>query len=157
MSKDGHAAISISAQIVDVGEMKGVKGKAYTVYTMEVRIKIASGEEEVRNVLRRFSDFYALQKEVSERYPNLKDLAFPAKKAFGNMDPKLIEKRKLTLNAYVSQLLQPEVLNSPQYEGLVIIMDRFLDNSISYEQVSSNYLISGIRFQENLGFSNTNR
>ena len=73
-------------------------------------------------MFRRYSDYYALHEAVSSKYPNLKDLPFPSKKAFGNMDKNVIEKRRSMLNTYVGELLRPEVL--AQNEGLVIIMDR---------------------------------
>ena len=123
------SAVSITAQITDVGIEKQGKGRSYAVYTMEVRIRVARGDEEVRQVFRRYSDYYALHQTVSSEYPNLKDLPFPSKKAFGNTDKNVIEKRKTMLNSYVGELLRPEVL--AQNEGLDIIMDRSVVNYIN--------------------------
>ena len=41
------SAVSITAQITEVGIEKQGKGRSYAVYTMEVRIRVAKGDEEV--------------------------------------------------------------------------------------------------------------
>uniref|UniRef100_A0A915DFP3 Sorting nexin-13 n=1 Tax=Ditylenchus dipsaci TaxID=166011 RepID=A0A915DFP3_9BILA len=64
------------------------------------------------NVIRRYSDFHLLNAAVTNKFPNLRNLSFPGKKTFNNLDQLFLEKRCKALNAYMSCLLQPQLLNS---------------------------------------------
>ena len=55
---------------------------------------------------------------------------FPKKKAFGNMDKKVLEERRIMLDAYLKFLLQPSTLE--EYFGLIILMEHFLDQFSQY-------------------------
>ena len=137
----------IEAQVIDANIVKD-KVKSYALYTVLVKIKSGGvhQEEEVRHVYRRYSDFFALYERVSAKYPHLSHLPFPSKKTFGNTDKSVIEKRRQMLDDYLKELLRPETLSKS--EGLVVVLDRFLDNSRSYEKErleSSNQVMKSMR------------
>ncbi len=54
-------------------------------------------------IMKRYSDFDALQKQVKDIYPNLPVL--PAKTFFKLSDQKYIEERRKTLNSYIKALV----------------------------------------------------
>ena len=58
--------------------------------------------------------------------------SFPNKKTFGNMDKKLLEKRRHMFDSYLKALLQPAVIK--ENFGLIILLERFLDHSSDYEK-----------------------
>jgi sorting nexin-13 len=122
---------SLNAQVTDVKIIKENVVKPYAMYTIMVKVMNSIGVEEARSILRRYSDFYALQEKISTKYPKLSKLPFPNKKTFGNMDKQVLEKRRLMLDAYLKELLKPATLqDNPE---LIIYMERFLDHMSSYE------------------------
>ena len=122
----------IEAHVIEVSTIKeGVK--SYAIYTMLVKFSGGKpGEDEVRHVYRRYSDFHALHEKVCSQYPHLSKLNFPSKKTFGNMDKNLLDKRRIMLDFYVKELLKPSTLH--KNFGLIILLERFLDHSSNYEK-----------------------
>ena len=57
---------------------------------------------------------------------------FPSKKTFGNMEKQLLEKRRHMFNAYLKALLKPSTIK--ENFGLIILLERFLDHSSTYEK-----------------------
>ena len=83
--------------------------KSYASYKIIVHSRDARGREhDPHTVFRRYSDFHALHDKVCKQcQPSLvKSLNFPAKKAFGNMDPAVLKKRKGMLHMYL-QVSEP--------------------------------------------------
>lgn len=132
---------SISAQVLDVSIVREGVVKPFAMYTILVKVG-GEGDMEmecvVRKVLRRYSDFYALHEKVCAKYPSLSKLAFPSKKTFGNMDKNVLDKRRLMLDSYLKELLRPETLQN--HCELVIYLERFLDDTASYESERNNSL-----------------
>jgi len=133
ISTASAAESCIEAQVVDVQIVKDKK--SYALYDILVKIRSnddKAGEEEERHVYRRYSDFFALHERVCAKFPHLSKLPFPSKKTFGNMDSSVIQKRRVMLDAFIKELLVPTTLQ--ENEGLVILVDRFLDNECGYEK-----------------------
>ncbi len=101
------------------------------MYTIVVSVINAIGQEDTKTILRRYSDFYALQEKVANKYSDLGRLPFPSKKTFGNTDKALLEKRRQMLDAYLKELLRPAVLQD--HPELIIFLERFLDHMSTYE------------------------
>ena len=57
-----------------------------------------------QEVSRRFSDFYSLREKLIERWPGVYIPNVPPKKAVGNTDSKIIDKRIRLLNRFCYQL-----------------------------------------------------
>ena len=71
--------------------------KKYVVYSLK-------GSAIKEDVVRRFSDFFSLRKKLVERWPGIFIPAIPPKKAVGNTDSKIIDKRIRLLNRFCYQL-----------------------------------------------------
>uniref|UniRef100_A0A0N5B8J8 Sorting nexin-13 n=1 Tax=Strongyloides papillosus TaxID=174720 RepID=A0A0N5B8J8_STREA len=99
--------------------------KSFILYNVRVR-KESSDETSASewNVIRRYSDFYKLNQIVKEKYPKLKHISFPGKKAFNNFDTMFLEKRSTALNLYVNTLLETNILEANN--GLDSIIYDFL-------------------------------
>lgn len=121
----------ISAQITEFHIMKENVVKPFAMYTIVVTMVNHIGYEEEHQILRRYSDFYALHQKIIEKYPKLERIAFPSKKTFGNMNESVLEKRRTMLNEFLKELLKPETLQANT--ELIIYMTRFLDHTTSYQ------------------------
>ena len=122
------AGPDLTADVVDV---ERAEGKSYAVYKILVCERNEIGRLESHSILRRYSDFYALQDRVSSRYVTLSRLPFPSKKTFGNLDRDLLFKRKKMLHDYLQELIKAENLEA--HPGLYDLVRKFLDQS-SYEK-----------------------
>lgn len=84
----------------------------------------------------------------------MKELTFPAKRAFNNMDKLFLERRQYLLNEYLTKLLKADFLriNPGLQESLLQFFDRgsyeHTKGSIS-RKVSSGILISYFKVQYN--------
>ncbi|CEF67802.1 Sorting nexin-13 [Strongyloides ratti] len=87
--------------------------KSFTLYNMKI-IKDNGPESSTSewNVIRRYSDFYKLNQIIKEKYPKLKHIAFPGKKAFNNFDSMFLEKRSAALNVYINTILETNILEA---------------------------------------------
>ena len=144
---NSDATAQLTATVTEFNLIKdGVK--PYAMYTIEVKSVNNIGYVDIQKIYRRYSDFYALQEKISSKYPNLK-IPFPSKKAFGNLDKSVLEKRRHMLDAYLKELLKPETLQ--EHAELVIFMTRFLDHMNSYEseRQSSNVIKSATNSMRN--------
>uniref|UniRef100_A0A915KII4 PX domain-containing protein n=1 Tax=Romanomermis culicivorax TaxID=13658 RepID=A0A915KII4_ROMCU len=102
------------------------------------------------NIVRRYSDFYSLHNFVQQKFPALRILSFPGKKAFNNLRRDLWEKRKKSLNNYLKILLLPATLQ--QNKGLEVALMDFLcskeyssDKSTIANRISS-FVFDPIKF-----------
>ena len=137
----------ICATVLDFHIVKENVMKPFAMYTIEVRIVNSIGDEELQKIYRRYSDFYALQEKVKEKYPKLSNIPFPSKKTFGNMEKNYLEKRRKMLDSYLKELLRPETLQ--EYPELIIFMTRFLDHTSSYESERSGVIKSATKSVRN--------
>ena len=136
---NNDATAQLTATVTDVNLVKENVVKPYAMYTIEVKSVNNIGYVDLQKILRRYSDFYALHDKINSKYPSLAKIPFPSKKAFGNTDKSVLEKRKIMLDSYLKELLKPETLqDNPE---LVIYMTRFLDHTCSYESERQNSVI----------------
>jgi len=130
-----EGSTSIDAEVTQVTIVKE-SVSSYAMYTIRVRVTENWGtcRNEVQDVFRRYSDFHALHEKICYQYPNISSRlpSFPNKKTFGNMDKKLLEKRRHMFDSYLKALLQPAVIK--ENFGLIILLERFLDHSSDYEK-----------------------
>ena len=64
------------------------------------------------NVIRRYSDFHTLNATVQSKYRKLRNLSFPGKKTFNNLDQHFLDRRCKALNEYMACILQPHNLQA---------------------------------------------
>jgi sorting nexin-1/2 len=83
---------------IQIGEPIKKEGlKSYVNYTI-----ILKGTNET--IFRRYSDFFALRKKLTERWPGVFIPNIPPKKTMGNLEEKVIEARKKLLNTFCIKL-----------------------------------------------------
>uniref|UniRef100_A0AAF5HZT3 GPI inositol-deacylase n=1 Tax=Strongyloides stercoralis TaxID=6248 RepID=A0AAF5HZT3_STRER len=114
--------ISVSVEHLGIGHQDQ---KSFTLYNIKIK---KEGNEESNasewNVIRRYSDFYKLNQIIKEKYPKLKHISFPGKKAFNNFDSMFLEKRSAALNTYINTILETNILEANS--GLDNIINDFL-------------------------------
>lgn len=100
-------------------EMLGVGHQGRHMFALyNVRANERGGSSS--NVIRRYSDFYALNNLILTKFPKLRTLNFPGKRAFNNLDRNVLEKRCKALNQYMNCILQPSLLAAnPGLEQIV--------------------------------------
>jgi len=124
----------LSSRVVDWKTVRdgALPGKSFALYKILVKSRDARNQGlEEHSVYRRYSDFYALHDRVSARYPHLARLPFPSKRAFGNTDNQVLQKRLAMLHVYLQELLKTKVLE--QNPGLLEMLQKFLGEA-SYEK-----------------------
>ncbi|KPJ07860.1 Sorting nexin-13 [Papilio machaon] len=90
----------LSAYIIETALVQD-KGRTFGIYAIAVtRIS----DNEVWHIYRRYSDFYDLHTSIKEKWPELGNLSFPAKKTFQNTSRSVLESRKRMLNNYLQSL-----------------------------------------------------
>ncbi|XP_013182448.1 PREDICTED: sorting nexin-13-like isoform X2 [Papilio xuthus] len=90
----------LSAYIIETALVQD-KGRTFGIYAIAVtRIS----DNEVWHIYRRYSDFYDLHTSIKEKWPELGNLSFPAKKTFSNTSRSVLESRKRMLNNYLQSL-----------------------------------------------------
>ncbi|KAK2580520.1 hypothetical protein KPH14_006255 [Odynerus spinipes] len=114
----------ITAEIIETGIVND-RGKTYGIYAVAVTKCYDSGYQEKWHIYRRYSDFYDLYQKVKEKYYDLAKIAFPAKKAFHNMERTVLERRMVMLNAWLYQLTKPTVVDG--HMGLQNLLLAFLE------------------------------
>ncbi|CAB3241984.1 unnamed protein product [Arctia plantaginis] len=90
----------LSACIIETALVQD-KGKTFGIYAIAVT---RLSDSEVWHIYRRYSDFYDLHTSVKEKWPELGNLPFPAKKTFQNTSRTVLENRKRMLNSYLQTL-----------------------------------------------------
>lgn len=93
---------------------RSVKGD-YVEYTVIGIDKVGNFD-----VLRRYSDFVALRKALTDRYVGLYIPPIPAKKAIGNTTESFVNERCFLLNLFIRQLARcPYLVESEEFEIFV--------------------------------------
>lgn len=114
----------ITAEIIETGVVND-RGKTYGIYAVAVKKNYDSGYHEKWHIYRRYSDFHDLHQKIKEKYYDLAKIAFPAKKAFHNMERAVLEKRMIMLNAWIQQLTKPGIVDG--HMGLQNMLLTFLE------------------------------
>ena len=128
---DNESTSSLNAQITEFHIMKENVVKPFAMYTVVVTKVNNIGIVDEQKIYRRYSDFYALHQKIVQKYPRLEKIAFPSKKAFGNMSTSVLEKRRVVINSFLKDLLKADTLQ--ENPELIIYLHRFLDHTLSYE------------------------
>ncbi|XP_054166287.1 sorting nexin-13-like isoform X2 [Oppia nitens] len=110
--------MEITAEIIKTGVVREF-GNAYAAYVINVTKRSNRATDEKWVVLRRYSDFYAFHKHLSDKFPNLKGLALPGKRTFNNMNKEFVEQRRHLLNTYLNQLLKTSTIRSDLRESVI--------------------------------------
>ncbi|XP_028030381.1 sorting nexin-13-like isoform X2 [Bombyx mandarina] len=90
----------LSACIIETALVQD-KGRAFGIYAIAVT---RLSDNEVWHIYRRYSDFYDLHCSIKEKWPELGNVPFPAKKTFQNTSRVVLENRKRILNGYLQTL-----------------------------------------------------
>ena len=97
-------------------------GKPCVFFVLEVQ---GRDENSSYQVPRRYRDFDHLDKMIREKFSFIDDLpCLPPKKSFGALDPHFISSRKITLQQYISDMLQMSELK--QCDELCAFLDQDL-------------------------------
>ncbi|KAI1721683.1 mitochondrial inner membrane protein [Ditylenchus destructor] len=112
------AASHITVETLGVGQ----QGKQmFALYNVRVMKTDSSGQNKNAsswNVIRRYSDFHLFNSVITTKFMNLKNLSFPGKKTFNNLDQMFLERRCKALNEYMKCILQPQLIaNNPGLEA----------------------------------------
>ncbi|XP_024944002.1 sorting nexin-13 isoform X2 [Cephus cinctus] len=124
IKKMQQGRFEITAEIIETGIVSD-RGKTYGIYAVAVTKNYDSGYQEKWHIYRRYSDFYDLHQKIKEKYYDLAKIAFPAKKAFHNMDRAVLERRMIMLNAWLHQLTKPTIVDG--HMGLQNLLLAFLE------------------------------
>jgi hypothetical protein len=81
------------------------KSKTKNFYVYEVNIRTTNGSESW-TIMKRYRDFYKLNKQLKKEHLQIKCLDFPPKKKLGNMDFDFVEARRQRLQIYIKNVLQ---------------------------------------------------
>ncbi|XP_060810894.1 sorting nexin-13 isoform X2 [Amyelois transitella] len=90
----------LSATIIETA-LGQQKGRTYGIYAIQVK---RLSDNVVWHIYRRYSDFYDLHSSIKEKWSELGNLPFPAKKTFQNTSRAVLESRKHILNSYLQKL-----------------------------------------------------
>merc|ERR1719273_1666034 len=105
-------------------------GAHYHVYQVYLRIR-----EQEWNIYRRYSEFYALHKDLLKKERLVASFDFPPKKTVGNKAEKFVEDRKKRLQTYLRQIVNlmvqtnPSLQAKPDKEQVIMLMPFFAENS----------------------------
>lgn len=104
--------------------------KHYHVYQVYLRIR-----NEEWNIYRRYSEFYALHKDLQKKDRLVAAFDFPPKKTVGNKAEKFVEDRRKRLQTYLRQIVNlmiqtnPSLQAKPDKEQVILLMPFFAENS----------------------------
>ncbi|XP_075969356.1 sorting nexin-13-like [Anticarsia gemmatalis] len=90
----------LSACIIETALVQD-KGKTFGIYAIAVT---RLSDNEVWHIYRRYSDFYDLHTSIKDKWPELGNVPFPAKKTFQNTSRSVLESRKRMLNSYLQTM-----------------------------------------------------
>lgn len=102
----------------------------FHVYQVYLRIR-----DEEWNIYRRYSEFYALHKDLQKKDRIVANLDFPPKKTVGNKAEKFVEDRRKRLQTYLRQIVNlmiqtnPSLQAKPDKESVILVMPFFAENS----------------------------
>ncbi|XP_077525915.1 sorting nexin-29 [Haemaphysalis longicornis] len=115
--------------------LAGHQSHAFHVYQVYVRIR-----DDEWNVYRRYSQFYALHKQLCKHNPIVCSFDFPPKKSIGNKDAKIVEERRQRLQRYLRSVLNflaqtsQALVDSPDRATLVKLLPFFREQDTTHSQ-----------------------
>lgn len=115
--------------------LAGHQSHAFHVYQVYVRIR-----DDEWNVYRRYSQFYALHKQLCKQNPVVCSFDFPPKKSIGNKDAKIVEERRQRLQRYLRSVLNflaqtsQALVDSPDRATLVKLLPFFREQDATHSQ-----------------------
>lgn len=115
--------------------LAGHQSHAFHVYQVYVRIR-----DDEWNVYRRYSQFYALHKQLCKQNPVVCSFDFPPKKSIGNKDAKIVEERRQRLQRYLRSVLNflaqtsQALVDSPDRATLVKLLPFFREQDTTHAQ-----------------------
>ena len=110
--------------------LSGTGNGTHHVYQVYLRIR-----EEEWNIYRRYSEFYALHKDLQKKDKLVTNFDFPPKKTMGNKAEKFVEDRRKRLQTYLRQIVNlmiqtnPSLQAKPDKEQVILLMPFFAENS----------------------------
>eukprot|EP00656_Telonema_subtile_P057787 TRINITY_DN958_c0_g1_i1.p2 TRINITY_DN958_c0_g1~~TRINITY_DN958_c0_g1_i1.p2 ORF type:complete len:122 (+),score=28.52 TRINITY_DN958_c0_g1_i1:230-595(+) len=118
-------SMNVLVTIPKVQEAKEA-GKPFTFYMMNVTVE-QGAQQDLTVVPRRYRDFESLLENLTHEFPKVFDPkmnpsqpALPGKKWFGNMDPAVIQERRVKLQSFMQECLEYEdvLMSEPMGEFL---------------------------------------
>ena len=109
-----------------------LSGSSGTHHVYQVYLRIRDSEW---NIYRRYSEFYALHKDLQKREALVASFDFPPKKTVGNKAEKFVEDRRKRLQAYLRNIVNlmvqtnPSLLAKPDKEQVILLMPFFAENA----------------------------
>jgi sorting nexin-29 len=110
--------------------LSGLGNGTHHVYQVYLRIR-----DEEWNIYRRYSEFYALHKDLQKKDRLVTAFDFPPKKTVGNRAEKFVEDRRKRLQGYLRQIVNlmvqtnPALLARPDKEQVILLMPFFAENA----------------------------
>ena len=110
--------------------LSGIGNSTHHVYQVYLRIR-----DEEWNIYRRYSEFYALHKDLQKKDKLVAAFDFPPKKTVGNKAEKFVEDRRKRLQSYLRQIVNLMVQTNmalqakPDKEQVILLMPFFAENS----------------------------
>lgn len=98
----GQSSVRIHKILVGRDEDK----REFALYVVEVRRKAGEQKPSVMwTVKRRYSEFLELHQKLRERYPSVRHMDFPRRRAIMNFTNDFLQKRRIALEKYLRELL----------------------------------------------------
>ena len=107
-------------------------GSGGTHHVYQVYLRIRDSEW---NIYRRYSEFYALHRDLQKKDKLVAAFDFPPKKTVGNKSEKFVEDRRKRLQTYLRQIVNlmvqtnPSLSAKPDKEQVILLMPFFAENS----------------------------
>ncbi|XP_041977524.1 sorting nexin-29-like isoform X2 [Aricia agestis] len=124
----------------------GKKPHTYHVYQIFLKVGL-----EEWNVYHRYAKFYELHTQLKKCHPDIASYKFPPKKTLRKRDPRVVEQRRVSLQAYLRHVLLtlPELRACTSRTQLVTLLPFFgissttrengLSHSMSHQPISDTY------------------
>jgi sorting nexin-13 len=111
----------------------------YAVYAIQVEV-VEENKHKSWHIYRRYSKFLELKKYLIKRFPFLKKVPFPAKKAFANTQRAVLEHRMSLLNEFLAEICEQAERN----DEMNMIMRDFLEPDTDDRKLSGGAVIRTI-------------
>lgn len=90
----------------ELREKDEIDKNAFTMYQLSVTKRVGGQVESEWELYRRYSQFFQLNTELDQSFPESKGLAFPPKQTMGNLVASFVNARKASLQTWTSALLE---------------------------------------------------
>lgn len=130
ISQNKNAA-HLTASIIETALVQDKK-RTFGIYAIAVT-RLSNNEK--WHIYRRYSDFHDLHCYIKDKWPELGQLPFPAKKTFLNTSRMVLEQRKIMLNSYLQSLTT--LAKEARYSAL--LSEQYLGGFLSPENQSERH------------------